>query len=308
MGRMNGKIIVEKDAHGKDRYVVDCKLKKFEIPDQSKIKLDMLDKKCYVNWDNSSLTSIEIGRQEIVFKSENIKSTFQGKGKNDYQANQRPQQNSGRQPLKEKLLDNDQQQSGGSNPRVNPVAPYNFIPLNATIVPSEYKELKQLPSFAVYSGLSGYIDLDIEAMTPIYVGGLGENPSTATKGRNFFGLGGITRIPGSSIRGMVRNLVEIVSYSKMGAIDNKKNLYYRGLADVSSLGTEYKINISSRDPATGRSTPKSCAGYLRKQGRNYYIMPAKMEDGKQYTQVKKDSDEEFVIRERDDGKFSSNIR
>ena len=303
--RMDGKIIVEKDAHGKDRYVVDCKRMKFEIPDQSQIKLEMIDKKCSVYLDKDRLASIEIGRQKIVFKSERIKSTTPGKGKAGDQANPRPQQNDGRQPIREAPRNDDRQHSCGSIPRIdrNAFAPYNFIPLNETIVSSEYKELEQLPSFAVYSGLSGYIDLDIVAMTPIYVGGSEENHSAEKKVGSFFGPGGITKIPGSSLRGMVRNLVEIVSYSKMGAIDSKRNLYYRGLADTSSLGEEYKINLVTRDPMTGRPAPKSCAGYLREEGRKYYITPAKLENGKQYTSVKKDSNEEFVIRKRDDGKY-----
>lgn len=188
-------------------------------------------------------------------------------------------------------------------------APYNFIPLNMSVVEGE-----KVPNFnkyyvdedklTGYRRMTGYIDCRLETLTPLYIRDTNSNiEQEANENPDFFSPGGKLKIPGSSLRGMIRNLVEIASWSKFKFFDDKL-LYYRGLADMSSLQKEYRDNMSSKDRRTGKSIYKFNAGYLIKDGLNYFIIPAILEDGKQFIQVKKrDKTEEFTVEKQTNGKY-----
>jgi hypothetical protein len=82
------------------------------------------------------------------------------------------------------------------------IAPYNFVPLQQQVLEGEagvtfnkYHEGRN----------TGYIDLHIENKTPLFIRG---------KNENFFKVNGKDTIPGSSIRGLVNTMVEILSHSK----------------------------------------------------------------------------------------------
>ena len=157
-------------------------------------------------------------------------------------------------------------------------APYNFIPINKTVVPG-----LEAPDFDRYhqGRHTGYIKLIIEALTPLYIrdaytlaqaknaadaaaqGGKWENPE-------FFSPGGKPKIPGSSLRGMVRNLVEIVSYSRMEFAENK-SFYYRNVA-VPGRYQNQMLTGSSSNPNQGLY-PTTKAGWLKKENGKYYIYP-----------------------------------
>ena len=165
-------------------------------------------------------------------------------------------------------------------------APYNFVPLNKSVVESE--EVPQQDRY--YSErTTGYIDCELETLTPIYVrAALTEedvkNGKEAKNKSDFFSPVNRIRIPGSSLRGMIRNLVEIVSWSKFLFFEDK-GFYYRGLADMSNLRKEYQNNMSSFDKTTKKSIYKMSAGYLKKIGFRYYIIPAESKNGKQFEQI-----------------------
>ncbi len=155
-------------------------------------------------------------------------------------------------------------------------APYNFIPLNKQVV-----KAKEPPTFDRYheDKNTGWIELNIETITPLYIRG------TLTEGEikakqeakdisRFFGPGGKLCIPGSSLRGMIRALVEIVSFGKFGFFDDKR-LYFRALADRSNLRKAYQQRMSSYDKRAGRASYKMSAGVLRKSGfKRYEILPS----------------------------------
>lgn len=80
-------------------------------------------------------------------------------------------------------------------------APYNFVGLNNQVKVSE----SQSDNFDTFenNSLSGYIDLKIETLTPLFVQG---------EKFRFFRIDGEPHIPGSSLRGMVRTLMEVMSH------------------------------------------------------------------------------------------------
>ncbi|MEQ8192263.1 MAG: TIGR03986 family CRISPR-associated RAMP protein, partial [Candidatus Eremiobacterota bacterium] len=151
-------------------------------------------------------------------------------------------------------------------------APYNFVSLNDKVVEAEKR-----PDFNSYSGNTGWIEVEIETKTPIYIRGTvaededksGKEAKDVTK---FFSPGGKTRIPGSSLRGMIRNLVEIVTFGKFSFFDDKM-LYFRGLADKSNLRKEYQQRMSSQDKNSRKAIYKMSAGVLYKEGFYYFIKP-----------------------------------
>lgn len=167
-------------------------------------------------------------------------------------------------------------------------APYSFIPLNEKVV----EVTTPIPPCNQYDPErhTGWIDLEIETKTPLYIRDTltreeldeqakieEENKKNKTKKRSinpdFFSPAGKIRIPGSSLRGMIRNLVEIVSFGKFGAFDDRR-LYFRGLADISNLRKEYQDRMSSFDRNSRRPLYKMSAGVLRKQGLQYVIVPS----------------------------------
>ncbi len=152
-------------------------------------------------------------------------------------------------------------------------SPYNFIPLNTVVV-----EAEPIPAFDTYhkDRLTGYIELHIEAKTPLYIRDtvdeqqLRENKE-AKDIPDFCSTAGRPRIPGSSLRGMTRTMVEIVSFGKFGFFDDRR-LYFRAVADRSRLGEDYKETMVD---ITNNHFPKIKAGILKKNGRNYKIYPSK---------------------------------
>ena len=119
-------------------------------------------------------------------------------------------------------------------------APYNFVPLSDKVVTPEWAgQVSQDLPFR--DGISGELELTVTAQTDILVGGRTEdrNDESRTPGSvHFFqmeGGKGKYAIPGSSLRGMIRNVMEIATFSRMNAVDDKSF----GLRDISSSDSVY---------------------------------------------------------------------
>jgi CRISPR-associated protein (TIGR03986 family) len=147
-------------------------------------------------------------------------------------------------------------------------APYNFVSINEDIVDAKkFSNKSIIPPFDRFAQdhHSGYIDLAIEAKTKVFIG----SGSSETGNYKFFAPNGTPRIPGSSIRGMVRSLVEICSWGQFEFFEDKQ-LFYRTFEN-SSMGKDFY----RKRMVDVKGQPKVRAGYLTKDGRNYKIIPAK---------------------------------
>lgn len=158
-------------------------------------------------------------------------------------------------------------------------APYNFVPLLAEMVPGEIGEADA----AAYSEHvrsqgknTGYLDLTITAKTPLFIGGNGES---------FFAPTGTPMIPGSTMRGMVKNIFKIVTAGAMrsGEDVQKRHLYSRGMAAKGSFGAYYSnrmIEMKSVTNKDGKTEQKAFSkvkpGFLIKiKGKSqYFVCPA----------------------------------
>lgn len=190
-------------------------------------------------------------------------------------------------------------------------APYNFVPLpeKVLIVEEEFAAHDKYNS----DRHTGYIELDIKTETPLYTrcaypsdifsaekiyvddeGNLkrefseGDKPKTMAipELQQFFHRGDaqIPVIPGSTLRGMTRSLVEILAYGKMNFVTNKQ-LVYRSVAQ-----TFYRENFSKMNSgALDYPVSSLKAGYLEVINGEYYIRPALQDsDGNSFVRVEYD--------------------
>lgn len=100
---------------------------------------------------------------------------------------------------------------------------YNFVPLSRFMhEPKWGKCVSQ--DVPLKGGLSGRLQFTLTAHTPILVGGeravTGDTRRNDPNARFFQQPDGRYAIPGSAIRGMIRNVVEIASFSAMRLVDN----------------------------------------------------------------------------------------
>ncbi len=186
-------------------------------------------------------------------------------------------------------------------------APYNFVPLNEQVVKYE-----RLPLFDRYytedkedelKRYTGYIDLEINTRTPLYIRDTftpadmekekeiqEKNQENNTKFKfinsDFFSPGGRICIPGSSIRGMTRTLVEITGFSNLSFYEKSRKYHFRSFADKSiDFREEYKQKMIG-EQATGSYLKNLRAGYLIKDGIEFKIKPAQKINNRQFFRVK----------------------
>ncbi|MGE5558335.1 MAG: TIGR03986 family CRISPR-associated RAMP protein [Bacillota bacterium] len=265
--------------------------KTMPVPPEVELSLELDNKECLVTRDKGPITQIVYEGKELMHRVENLsmnqtfnRSTAIPKKRSEYKPN-----------------------VGSNNINTSDYsakAPYNFIPLNETLVEGEKTDFS-----AYHEGrLTGYIQCKLEALTPLYIRDTLDEEEVvknleSNKHPDFFSPGGKCKIPGSSLRGMVRNLVEIMGWGKFVFFQDKL-LFYRGLADQSNLRQEYQDNMSSQDRKTKKASYKFSAGYLKREGLDYYIIPAMIGDnGRQFSQTpKSDYKKEFIFEQYQDNK------
>jgi CRISPR-associated protein (TIGR03986 family) len=176
------------------------------------------------------------------------------------------------------------------------IAPYNFVPLPEKAVTMP---LADVPDHHVYQGdrLSGYIDCTLTTESPVYVRGMltpeqyQAQKAEQSKGRpEFFHVEDVNQpvIPGSSLRGLLRMMVEIVGFGKMAAVTPNR-LVYRAVGDTTSHGLAYRNRLMHED-GEHRYTPLMRGGYMEKRGGDWFIRPAKEIDGTTFAVLKIDEE------------------
>ncbi|MBQ6470868.1 MAG: TIGR03986 family CRISPR-associated RAMP protein, partial [Victivallales bacterium] len=112
----------------------------------------------------------------------------------------------------------------GSDNNVSDIhGPYHFVPLSDTVVIPDWGEMvsQDIP-FSDHE--DGELDITIEAMSPIFIReGSEEKRRDNQLVQDFFhDASGRYCIPGTSLKGMMRNVLEIASFGKMQHIANKR--------------------------------------------------------------------------------------
>lgn len=167
-------------------------------------------------------------------------------------------------------------------------APYNFVPLPEQVV-TAVKDDNALPNQDRFHDQlhTGYFDVTLMAKSPLYVRAMltreeyerqndkaEEQKPFRERVKNkpgFFSTqtNGQPVIPGSSLRGMLRSLLEAVSYGKMADVMASPKIFYRAVA----APKEDPLAEPYRD-ILGKFGRNVRAGYLFKKGDDWYIKPA----------------------------------
>lgn len=173
-------------------------------------------------------------------------------------------------------------------------APFNFVPLPEVVV-TAVQDANDLPDHSTFANKdyphSGYFEVYLTTKSPVYVraplthkqfeyqetnkdvdGNLlptDRNPPYKKLVKNipdFFHVGDPNNpvIPGSSVRGMLRVLLEIASYGKMQRVTDK-HLFYRSV-DTSGMGKAYRDRMLNHVET----------GFLKQDAKGLYITPCEM--------------------------------
>ena len=158
-------------------------------------------------------------------------------------------------------------------------APYNFIPLPEAVVPAE----SLLPSHDTYyrDRFTGYIECTLETKSPVYtraaldldffqrwadnIQRMMQNPETRETYAQFFHIDDAQRpvIPGSSLRGMIRSLVEIVGYGRVKWVTDRR-LFFRTV-DNTAVGQHYRSRMMNKvEGGILRFDPRAYRYYIEK--------------------------------------------
>ncbi|MBF2017295.1 MAG: TIGR03986 family CRISPR-associated RAMP protein [Rivularia sp. T60_A2020_040] len=169
-------------------------------------------------------------------------------------------------------------------------APYNFVELPTKIV--EVKP-ESLPQQNIYYSKSenrytGKIECTLTTKSPLYIRcGLTklefECGAESKDLPDFFYTQPEFKdskpvIPGSSLRGMLRSLIEIISFSKINPVSEKEKFFFRAVAADKDdpLTNIYKKLLNKKNVK---------AGYLVEKNNNWYIRPAKNIEDKPFISI-----------------------
>jgi CRISPR-associated protein (TIGR03986 family) len=142
-------------------------------------------------------------------------------------------------------------------------APYGFAPLSKEIHFPTWLKLRAgvlppLHDVPFEDGISGSFTLCIEAETDIFTRG-------STNPQEFFRLpDGRYALPGTSLRGALRNVIEVATFSRFGRV-NDHRYSVRDLHNPNVYGNHMAKIVN------GQPTPLVQAGWLSKQGGGYQI-------------------------------------
>lgn len=170
-------------------------------------------------------------------------------------------------------------------------APYNFIPLPERVIQAQEQFPEDnidvfLPNHNQYvqDRYSGYFDVQLVTESLLYI--RAQKPAEAgqdAQSPHFFYTRNPNQpvIPGSSLRGMLRSLFEILTYSKIDRVSDAPKIFYRAVADLpkkDSLGRAYYDVI-------GKFASNVRAGYLVQVEGKWGILPAQTINGKAFEKV-----------------------
>lgn len=149
-------------------------------------------------------------------------------------------------------------------------APYNFIPYDKDHISKAVKRDENL--------YSGEIECNLENLSPLFVGDVTEQGDS--KEKTFFNINGKPIIPATSLKGVFRSYIEIISNSLLSPV-SKENIFYRVFNDE-----KYKEQFKCGTKV----------GFLKKRGSIYTIVPATVID-KSIREVP-DRKDEYYIRSK----------
>ncbi|RPE63066.1 CRISPR-associated protein (TIGR03986 family) [Tibeticola sediminis] len=119
-------------------------------------------------------------------------------------------------------------------------APYNFVPLSDRVFLPDWSQ-QVSHDIPFKDGLSGELHYTLIAETPLLVGGRQTRANNGNPGevRPFRLPDGSYAIPGSSMKGLLRSVMEIAAFGRMSKVDEVRP----GLRDISKADSVYATRI-----------------------------------------------------------------
>jgi CRISPR-associated protein (TIGR03986 family) len=158
-------------------------------------------------------------------------------------------------------------------------APFRFAPINRWVYFPEWADLVH-HDIPFKDGLSGEIELEIRAETPLLVGGPRRKPGQkGPDGREREGHvtpfrllpDGRYAIPGSTLQGMTRQILEVASFGRLGTwVDDRRF----GIRDLSEPARPYYRDILVGQDSSGEAKVK--AGFLSVKDGIWSIQPCRL--------------------------------
>jgi CRISPR-associated protein (TIGR03986 family) len=127
-------------------------------------------------------------------------------------------------------------------------SPYNFVPLSSFILrPDWAPEVSHDQPFS--DGVCGELELCIEATSPLCVGGEQQDSTEQSPGKILFNRtpNGEFAIPGTSLKGMLRNVLSIASFGHFRQVEERR----LGVRDISSAKNFYSLAMNREQIYTG---------------------------------------------------------
>ena len=173
-------------------------------------------------------------------------------------------------------------------------ASYNFVRLPSHVIPAEFYDgnfegvtkdvMDAYRDHVTQTDThTGYIDLTITTETPLFIGGPSKQEDTTPL--EFYGGQNNPTIPGSSLKGMVKEIFKIVTASSfrpyqrgtgLGDFEDRY-LYFRDIASAIKPLKEYYASrmMNPIKNGAGLSTPKATPGFIIQTANNeYYAVPS----------------------------------
>jgi CRISPR-associated protein (TIGR03986 family) len=155
-------------------------------------------------------------------------------------------------------------------------APYNFIEMNSKV----YGKKEIQPHDVIdNSKHTGEIEYEVEAITPVMV--------DDGKGNFYTNIYNEMAIPGSTMRGLVRNNMQILSFSSFAGDIQDGRLMYRNVA-AGKERKRYNEILKGKSDKFGRNEESTAlkmvrAGYIRNDGGKYFILQTEVDSIKKET-------------------------
>lgn len=150
-------------------------------------------------------------------------------------------------------------------------AAYNFIPFAERLL-RRYEKLEDLPPHSRWNTdlLSGEIRVTIQAITPIFVGGGGDNRQDFYRDAE-----GRYTIPGSTLRGLLRENMQILGFGAVRPEEDYKNyriLFRKMAAAKGALDYNLKGTYNAILGISRNVPPKTEAGFLYCDREDHYYI------------------------------------
>lgn len=127
-------------------------------------------------------------------------------------------------------------------------APYHFVPLSQWVYSPDWAHLVS-HDHPLQDGVDGIIEFDLTNLTPLLVGAGSDRTSEHHPAHVHWARDpqGNPIIPGSSLKGMLRNVLEIASFAKFSETDDPQFSF----RDISNAETAYSKTLQDSDLQAG---------------------------------------------------------